>query len=403
MAHVEPILVRKAELIHRPKRNSFVTRIEVDLGERKRKLWFRIRGIPHLERNLGDLSAPVVLLTAMRASRDLVFEEPLSKSRLRALDRVQDKMIGWYPDRMQRISVTAPKPEKELPRESLLHGGKPTPRTVSCFTGGVDSFYSLVTHPEVDGIVFVDGLDVPLHAAESLKRVSKSNRAVARAQGIRYHRVESNIRYFLKYTDVMWGLEGHGAALSAIATLLSPRYGKFLIPSTHGEGVEIKWGSHPELDPLWSTKSHEVIHDGGTATRVVKVARVATEPLPQQFLRVCFMQYRQDNCGKCVKCLRTMSTLELLGHLEDFQTFPKPLDIGKLAAVRIETRNDFIQFSDLAELGERVGGHEELRGALATILDHYPPEPEPEPEAEPEPSDSASPVGEVLENVRRAT
>ena len=306
----------------------------------------------------------------MRAGRDVVFEEPLSKSRLRALDQVQDKLIGWYPDRMQRIAVTAPKPEKELPRESLLRGGSPTPRTVSCFTGGVDSFYSLVTHPEVDGLVYVDGIDIPIRAKESLKRVSKSNRAVARALGIRYHRVESNVRHFLKYTGVKWGLEGHGAGLAAIATLLSPRYGKFLIPSTHGEGVEIKWGSHPELDPLWSTKSTEVIHDGGAATRVVKVGRIATEPLPQQFLRVCFMEHRQDNCGECMKCLRTMSTLQFLGHLDEFQTFPKPLDISKVAALGIKTPNDFIQFRDLAALGDRVGGHEELRGALATILDH---------------------------------
>ena len=300
-----------------------------------------------------------------------MFEEPLSKSRLRALDQVQDKLIEWYPRRMRRVSVIAPNPEKELPRDSLLRVGKPSPRTVSCFTGGVDSFYSLVTHPEADGIVYVDGLDVPLSAKESLKRVSKSNRAVARAQGIRYHRVASNIKYFLRYTDVMWGLEGHGAALASVASLLSPRYGKFLIPSTHGEGAEIKWGSHPELDPMWSTKSHEVIHDGGAATRVVKVDRIATEPLPQRFLRVCFMQDRQDNCGKCMKCLRTMSTLQFLGHLDEFQTFPKPLDVSKVAALRIKTPNDFIQFSDLAALGDRVGGHEELRGALATILDQY--------------------------------
>jgi hypothetical protein len=387
-------------LIHHPNRNIFLTRIEVDFGDRKRKLCFRVRHIPHLERNLGDLSAPVVLLAAMRAGRDLVFEEPLSKSRLSALDRVQDKLVGWYPHRMQRVSVTAPRPEKEVPRGSLLRGGKPTPRTVSCFTGGVDSFYSLVTHPEADGIVFVDGLDVPLSAAESLKRVSKSNRAVARAQGIRYHRVESNIRYFLKNTAVSWGFEGHGAALAAVAELLSPRYEKFLIPSTHGEGVQIKWGSHPELDPLWSTKSHEVIHDGGVATRVDKVVRIAAEPLPQQFLRVCFMQHRQDNCGNCMKCLRTMSTLELLDHLKDFKTFPYPLDIGKVAALRIKTRNDFVQFSDLLALSERVGGHEELRGALATILDHYPPlvaQRTAAPERTPAPSNWAPPVGAVLE------
>src|SRR3954470_6074747 len=219
---VEPIVVGKAELTHDPKRQLNITRIRVDFGDRTRKLWFRARRIPHLERNRGDLSAPVVLLSAMRTGRDLVFEEPLSRSRRGALDQVQDMMIGWYPDRMQRVSITAPRPEKELPRESLLRRGGSVPRTVSCFTGGVDSFYSLVTHPEVDGIVFVDGLDVPLSAKASLKRVSRSNRAVARAQGIRYHRVQSNIRYFLNRTGVLWGLEGHGAALASIATLLSP-------------------------------------------------------------------------------------------------------------------------------------------------------------------------------------
>jgi hypothetical protein len=372
MSLVRPIVVRKADLEHRPKRNISVTRITVDFGDRTRKLWFRARGVQHLERNLGDLSAPVVLLSAMRAGRDVVFEEPLSRSRRRALDQVQDMMVAWYPHRMQRVSVTAPRPEKELRRESLLRAGRPAPRTVSCFTGGVDSFYSLVTHPEVGGIVFVDGLDVPLSAKASLKRVSRSNRAVAKQQGIDYHRVESNIRYFLNRTGVMWGLEGHGAALASIATLLSPMYGRFLIPSTHGEGVEIQWGSHPDLDPLWSTKSTEIIHDGGAATRVAKVTRIATEPLPQQFLRVCFMQHQQDNCGECMKCLRTMSTLELLGHREAFETFPPHLELTRLADLELKLPNDFIQFNDLAELGERVGGHDGLREAIAMVLESYP-------------------------------
>jgi hypothetical protein len=95
-----------------------------------------------------------------------------------------------------------------------------------------------------------------------------------------------------------------------------------------------------------------------------------------------------------------MSTLELLGHLKDFQTFPNLLDVGKVAALRIKTRNDFVQFSDLLALSERVGGHEELRGALAAILDHYPPlvaQRTPAPEPEREPSRPAPPVGAVLE------
>ncbi len=103
-----------------------------------------------------------------------------------------------------------------------------------------------------------------------------------------------------------------------------------------------------------------------------------------------------------MKCLRTMSTLELLGHLKDFQTFPNPLDIEKVAALRIKTRNDFIQFSDLLALSERVGGHEELRGALATILDHYPPlvaQRTPGPERTPAPSNWVPSVAAVLEPV----
>lgn len=345
-----------------------MTRIEVDFGDVQRTLWFRVPRVPHLQRNIGDLSAPVVLLSAMRAGRDVVFEEPLSKSRLRALDRVQDMMVDWYPHRLSRVAVTAPPPEKELPRESLTRRGRPSSRTVSCFTGGVDSFYSMLTHAEVGGIVYVDGLDVPLTASAALERVNRSNHRVAVAHRVSYHRVESNVRYFFKYTGVMWGLEGHGAALAAVATLLSPRYGRFLIPSTHAEDVEIKWGSHPDLDPLWSTRSTEVLHDGGLATRVAKVTRIATDPLAQQFLRVCFMQHRQDNCGRCMKCLRTMATLELLGDLGRFQTFPQPLDLDKVAAIRLKTANDFVQFHDLAALGERVGGHERLRTAIATVL-----------------------------------
>ena len=241
----------------------------------------------------------------------------------------------------------------------------------TCFTGGVDSFYTLLTNPDVGAIIYGHGLDIPLkHRATAGRRVDAELRRIAQESGIDYFRARTNLREVFG-KQVSWGFLTHGSVLASIGLVLSPVIESLRIPSTHLIGTDIAWGSHPSLDPLWSTDRLTVIHDGAEASRVEKTRRLADEPLAQQHLRVCFMQFRKLNCSRCVKCMRTMAALTFLDRLDAFPTFTGPVDLDRLQAKKLRTANDLIQMNDVLALGATVSGHEDLKDAIQSMVTAY--------------------------------
>ena len=49
---------------------------------------------------------------------------------------------------------------------------------------------------------------------------------------------------------------------------------------------------------------------------------IAPDPLVQKYLRVCYKQFDEFNCGHQRSGIRTMATLQVLGELQNFGTFP---------------------------------------------------------------------------------
>lgn len=373
MSWVEAIIVGPTEQALLPN-GATLTRTPVAFGGTQRTIWFRTRGAPPAQRYLADIAAPPLLLSAMRLNRPLQFVEPLSTARLQGMEQAQELISRWYPDRLRRVHIGVMGSRWAGLRSRLARVG-PGPsagsRTVACFTGGVDSFYTLTRARRVDAILFAGGLDIPLSADRFLRRVTRINRRIAHRRQVDFVSVRTNVRRFLNATGVDWGAEGHGAALASLAQVLSPVYGRFLIPSTHATDADIRWGSHHQLDPLWSTETTTVVHHGGTASRAEKTAWLADRRLPQRHLRVCYRQFQVENCGECAKCLRTMATLAVLGRLDRFRTFPADLDLDRLRAATLATPNERLQIQGILDLAQRVGGPEAVRGALESLVEAY--------------------------------
>jgi hypothetical protein len=108
-------------------------------------------------------------------------------------------------------------------------------------------------------------------------------------------------------------------ALGAVALLLSPLFSRVYIPSSHDYSQLVPWGTHPLVDPLWSTDDLEVVHDGCEATRLEKTALIASHDVALRHLWVCWGG--RFNCGDCNKCQRTILALQALGALDRCTTF----------------------------------------------------------------------------------
>lgn len=188
------------------------------------------------------------------------------------------------------------------------------------FSGGVDSFYSLIKHrDEIDQLVLVHGFDIPLAETRAFASAEALVRKAAQLFDKKLVVVRTNFHWDESQPSATrkerapcdWRLY-HGAAIAAVAYALAPLHHKVFIASTYSYADLRPCGSHPLLDPLWSTETLEVIHDGGES-RMEKLRGLVEHPEVLPLLRVCWEEFDQANCGRCEKCVRTMLGLRALG------------------------------------------------------------------------------------------
>jgi len=279
---------------------------------------------------IADGSEPFLataLLPAMKVGASLRLLDPIS---LRLLDHVpiyQNVVRSWYKT-VQFVPIVA----TSRPARPVAAA-----RGVGCFfSGGVDSFYSALTHrDEITHLIFIHGHDILLRDKEQRRISIEGVRRAAAELNKPLIEVETNARDFLDaYCD--WGRESHGAVLGAVALLLAPQMRKIYIASSTDYNHLYQWGSHPVLDPLWSSDEVEVIHDGGPSKRQDKIERIATDDTAMRWLRVCYKNTGSAyNCGTCEKCLRTILELHIAGALDCCATLPHRLDYDQIAHMQI--------------------------------------------------------------------
>jgi hypothetical protein len=249
------------------------------------------------------------------------------------------------------------------------NGAKPT-RTAVFFSGGIDSFFTLLRHcgqevrPTpilIDDLLTVWGFDVPLQNAEAFSRVRKTMQGVAMHIGKETVDIATNLRE-TAWQKISWHDLGFGCALVSTALFLERRYSRLLIAGDRSYRELHPRGSHPLTDPLFSTGQTKVIHDGAGFNRVQKTQLVAESDLAMQTLRVCWRSRTDKNCGHCEKCYRTMITLELLGALKRSETFPsKSLEVANIRRIYCASPTMASSFKDVQDLAKEKGRTDIIR------------------------------------------
>jgi len=188
------------------------------------------------------------------------------------------------------------------------------PRTGLALSLGVDSFYScFFSKPEPNLLVFAAGFDIPCDQEKTLRRVQNSLAAVAEATGKDWNMITTDLRQHRLYRKSSWDWT-HGGALAFLGHLLDRHIGTFLISSSVHENHLAPWGSHPDLDPLWSSSRVAIRHVGQETLRSEKLRRLVhhlvAAPLVKRHLQVCWEAISETgNCGRCQKCVMTRINL----------------------------------------------------------------------------------------------
>lgn len=208
-------------------------------------------------------------MPGMRGGVPLTLEAPVSPALLDSSALIQALLHSWDPH-MRPISVKAPCRDNRGP---LAHG------VGLFFSGGVDSFYSLVTHTEeLTHLVTINGLD-GIHD----RRLIAMAQEVAKDQGLRLVIVTTDARNAVR--GLAWQEYGHGAVLASCGLLLQNEMRKIYIASSKDPAHLEPAGTHPDLDPLWGTERLEFRHDT-LVSRLEKISHIAHSPTAMKHLRV---------------------------------------------------------------------------------------------------------------------
>lgn len=292
----------------------------------------------------------------MRAKETGVFADPQDITALYNVEQAKKMMHDWWPW-MKSVRLSARSTEPEMP----------TGRGVgSFFSGGVDSFFSLLSHfDEISHLILVkSGFDIfPPNKAVTDKTVTALTRA-ASEYGKPLVVLETDIRE-VSSRFVRWGPRYHGAALATVGQLLSPHLKEVIIPSTYQANDLVPWGTHPDLDHLWSSSYLGVAHDSAEFDRAEKVRAISGDPVAMAHLRVCWRNPASEyNCGRCEKCVRTMLALYAFGALSQCATFDDYIDLDLIDRMDLSGNHIFFAVANRDLLKAELGARDSVYVAL---------------------------------------
>lgn len=326
------------------------------------RVWYRLpREIPPPPPEaLGACAAATGLPIAMARGEPLEIEGRLCDRLREGMDRFQEvfRLFDW---RLRRVPVDV--------KEWLPAPGPPAEGVGALFSGGLDSFYTALTHPEIDRLVLVRGADIGLDDDSLWSEACERLAPAAAALGKRLVTIETNVRAYGESHRMQWP-DYHGAALCGLAHLLSGAIGRVFLASSFNHGSLLAWGSHPLLDPAWSSARLEIVHDGCDVRRAEKAEVVARSDVAMRALRVCFQNRGgRYNCGVCPKCVRTLVNFRIAGALDRCVTFERPLDLGRVRRGAPASAGERAFLVENVDALRARGGDPELLRALTVALE----------------------------------
>ena len=337
------------------------------------ELWYRFprRTYDFLNCENADPFLAALLAPAMCLGEPLRLDGKVSPKLLRASSQIQDIYRCWKPT-LKQVDV-----EVEIDTGRGRSARTKPARNGLFFSLGVDSGYSLAKnlqeHPSdeesVTDLVTVLGFDVYLNERQRFVAMLENATRVGASLGKRILPVSTNLRDFTdKIAD--WVELAHGAALASVGLALGERFEHLLIAASDTYADLVPHGSHPVLDPLWSTEMLAFSHDGCEADRLAKIRRIATVPELLATLRVCATGESTDayNCGSCEKCLRTIIGLHIVGALGGCATFPNEINIDSVRQLVLPHKAQRIFWQQLADALGPTGLDLAIKNALAHCL-----------------------------------
>lgn len=268
------------------------------------------------------------LLPAMHfGEKRIVMDQDICPFLKEGLETAMHILFNWTKGRYQPLKIEGPvMSEVKQVKE----------RGASMFmSGGMDSLAALRLNrlhypPGHPGYVrdsfFLHGFDIGGVVERGMKypvfeRAMECISKITDEAGVSLIPVYTNIRHLCDERE-LWLNSFFGSVLAAVSHSFSKRINLVSIGSSYDIPNLHPCGSHPLLDPEYSSLDLRVRHRDYHLSRIEKIKIVSGWDTAFQNFRVCLANVPDRlNCGNCEKCVRTMTELTALGLLSRTRAF----------------------------------------------------------------------------------
>jgi hypothetical protein len=286
--------------------------------------------------------------------------------------------------RLLRFWADDPRPPVSIEsrdRSNLPPSSSGSRRAAFCFTGGIDSLATLRVNrlnfaPDDPGYirdgVLIFGLEI--ERLDSFNCVLAVLSRLGREADVTTIPVYTNIHELDKDWR-FWSDAFEAAVLASVGHTLHHRIRALLIGSSFDYRHLHPHGSHPLLDPSYSSSDLQIRHDSVALSRLEKTRLLAGWEPAFRALHVCnrYESYSDGivNCGSCEKCLRTLTALLITGQLDKRSTFARGEVTPELIAANVQLDETSFPFWDELLPALEQQGRRALAVAVSDAIRRY--------------------------------
>ena len=340
------MFIAKAELSEHQGRYYYAATVTIDNKniEFPPQAWFAVEGDQYdLLSKLGDAFLIGLLPIAMKLGEDIEVSDPISSTVAHGIVSYIDVLCSWWPDLFKPIKVNF--------TSIVYRKDEKRPQGVGvCFSGGADSFYTLLKHLKenepvedfrITHALMINGFDqIADYRGDGISQEMFNCFApMLERLGVKPLMITSNIKLFRSCVfENKEQIFSFGSVLISCVHAFAPVFGRFYISGHASWAYEDLFpiGAHPVLDSLLSSDQLQIIHECSKEGRAGKIQNICDNEEVKNYLRVCFRPYKFEkvtgkpiNCGQCEKCIRTLIVLDILDKRSEITTFPLDVSISK--------------------------------------------------------------------------
>lgn len=224
------------------------------------KLWYKF---PCELINLVDLNSnpfvTAMLLLCLSTGEDLEVMGDMSLTLKQNMLKIVNLLGGWINTKSWEIKVSPIK----INTKNIINRNYKAQGVGLFFTLGVDSFHTLEDYENkhrfsncaISQLIFISGFDIPNSNHILLNQTRDNIISVAKSLNKKVLFVSTNLR---DITDnfINWESE-HGAAIASVGQMFPKILNTILISSSDANVTNSSYGTHPDLDKLWSIENLE--------------------------------------------------------------------------------------------------------------------------------------------------